>query len=123
MPGPSVQLYKTASATVAVDGSANISFNGPGFGRTWQGTVTILGSPQGTQWTISVGAQGFGESYAPGPAGPYQLLTGQTLTAAATGLTPGLQCTAILSGIDDPKENATPYTGPTIVTSVALGGP
>jgi len=123
MPGVSVQLYQTLGATADSTGNCTMKINGPGFGRTWQGTVTILGSPQGTEWTISIGAQSFGQIYAPGPAGPYQLLTGQTLQLSASGLAVGTKCTAIFSGVDDPKEAATPYTGPTITTSVTLGGP
>jgi hypothetical protein len=119
----SVQLYQTAQATADASGNASLKFPGPGLTRTWQGTVTILGSTQGTPWSISIGAQAFGLLYSPGPSGPYQLLSGQILTATTTGLMPGDQFTAILSGIDDPREEATPYTGPTIVTSVALGGP
>lgn len=119
----SIQLYQTAQATADSGGNASFKFPGPGLTRTWQGTVTILGATQGTPWTISIGAQAFGILYAPGPSGPYQLLHGQILTATTAGLTAGAQFTAILSGVDDPSQEATPYTGPTIVTSVALGSP
>lgn len=120
----SVQLYETAVGTVNASGGVSLSFNGPKLGRTWQGTVSILGAPVSQAFTLSVGAQAFGTTYAPGPAGPFQMLRGQSLSLAATsGLTPGTVITAILSGVDDPSEKATPYTGPTSVTAAAVATP
>lgn len=114
----SVQLYETASSIATLLGNVTLQFHGPGFGRTWQGTVSVLASPQGTEWTVSIGAQAFGVLNAPGPAGPYQLLTGQTITLTAAGLTAGVQYSAILSGGDYAKDEAPPYGGPTIVNAV-----
>lgn len=115
----SVQLYQTATVTTDAMGNAQLKFGPPRVNRIWQGTVQVLNSPQGTQWTVAVGLQQFGYLFAPGPAGPFQLLNGQTLTLTTTGLTPGDTYTAVLSGVDDPSENPSPYTGPTIVTSVS----
>ena len=126
----SIQLYETAVATVQSSGAVTLTLNGPRFNRTWQGTVTILGAPSGSEFTVNVGAQNFGVLYAPGPAGPFQLLTGQNLqlTATLAATLAGSQITMILSGVNDPADRATPYVGPSIpasltVTSSASGGP
>jgi len=119
----SVQLYQTAFPVVAADGTVTLVIDGPRFNRTWQGTLSILGVPGGTPFAITVGAQAYGTLYAPGPGGPFQLLTGQRLVAQASGLTAGIIVEGILAGIDQPKEAATPWLGPTLVNSVALGIP
>lgn len=116
-----VQLYETASSVANPLGNVILQFPGPGFGRTWQGTVSVLGSPQGTEWNVSIGAQAFGTINAPGPGGPYQLFAGQSITLSAAGLTAGSQYSAILSGGDYSKDDAPPYGGPTIVNSVVAG--
>jgi len=124
MTGPSVQLYETATGLVNSSGGVILTFNGPRLNRTWQGTVSILGAPVSQVFTLSVGAQAFGMVYAPGPCGPYQMLLGQPLSLVATsGLPVGTTVTAILSGVDDPSERATPYTGPTAVTAAAVATP
>lgn len=124
MSGPSVQLYETATGVVNAAGGVSLTFNGPKLGRTWQGTVSILGAPVAQAFTLSVGAQAFGIVYAPGPCGPYQMLHGQAISLVATsGLTVGSTITLILSGVDDPSEKATPYTGPTSATAAAVATP
>ncbi len=119
----SVQLNETASAVANASGDVTLKFPIAKVNRTWQGTVSILNAPAGSQWTLSVGNQPFATVYAPGPAGPFQILSGQVLSLSATGLTAGDQYTAVLSGVDDPSTKATPYTGPTAVTSITLGYP
>lgn len=126
----SIQLYESATGIVQADGSVTMVLNGPRLNRVWQGTVTVLGSPSGSQFTVNLGAQNFGVLYAPGPAGPFQLLTGQNLqlTATLAATLAGSQITMILSGVNDPADRATPYVGPSIpasltVTSSASGGP
>lgn len=117
--GPSVPLYETASVTVGEDGAAVLRFGPARIDRVWQGTSVVFGAPQGTEFAVTVGGLPFGFLYSPGPSGPWQLLNGQTLELAATGLTPGLALNAMLAGVNDPGEAPSPYTGPTIVTSVA----
>ena len=119
----SVQLYETSVGTVDANGNLVLTISGPRRTRTWQGSLTIVGCPAGTQFSIAIGAQVYGTMNSPGPAGTFQLLIGQSLTATATGLTVGLSVTGILAGRDDPKELAIPWLGPTLVTSVNSGGP
>jgi hypothetical protein len=126
----SIQLYESATGIVQADGSVTMVLNGPRLNRVWQGTVTVLGSPSGSQFTVNLGAQNFGVLYAPGPAGPFQMMAGQNLELTATLATTlaGEQITMILSGVNDSVDSPTPYTGPSIpasltVTSSASGGP
>ncbi len=120
----SVLLNQTAQGEGNATGGAEISFSAPRMTRVWQGTVSVTNAPAGTAFTVSVGGQPAGVLYAPGPFGPIQIQSGLALQlAASTGLTQGTFYQAILLGVDDPIENPTPYTGPTAVTSITLGGP
>lgn len=116
-------LYQTASAVADANGNVEIYFNGPGSGRVWQGTISIILGPAGTRFTLVIGGQKFGVISSPGPGGPFQFLPNQSITLSASLVTPGDTFTAIISGVDDPEEGATPYTGPFAVTSVATGSP
>ena len=119
----SIQLYESATGIVQASGAVTLTLNGPRFNRTWQGTVTVLGAPSGSEFTVNLGAQNFGVLYAPGPAGPFQLLTGQNLQLTATLATTlaGSQITMILSGVNDPADRATPYVGPSIPGTLTSG--
>ncbi len=119
----SVQLAQTGTGTADSNGDVTISFPIPMVNRTWQGTVSIVNAPAATQFNVKIGNQLYAILYAPGPAGPFQILSGQKLELTATGLTARTQYIAVLSGVDDPADNATPYTGPTAVTSITLGYP
>lgn len=118
-----VQLYATQIANADASGNVTITINGPRLNRTWLGSLTLLGAPQGTGFTVSVGAQKYGTLYSPGPGGLFELMTGQNLVATASGLTVGTQVTALLAGADYPKDQAPPYFGPVLVTAVSSGGP
>ncbi len=123
MPGPSVQLYQTAYGVVDSIGKITLSMQGPPLNRVWQGTLSIIGSVLGVQFTVSIGNQASSIFFAPGPAGPYQLLHGQTISLTATGLISGTSYTAVFVGVDDPSEGATPYVGPIIAASGSSGAP
>ena len=116
----SVQLYQIAQGVADANGNLTMTIRGPFLSRTWQGTISIIGAPQGSEFDVTVGAQLTGTMNAPGPAGPFQLLTGQNLVVTGVGLTVGLTCTLVLTGVDDPKENPTPYTGPSIPAATAV---
>ena len=118
----SVQLNETAKATSDSLGNAKIVFNQPGVNRVWQGTVSVNNSTPGTEWQVLLGGIPAGTLYAPGPFGPIQMLSGQQLSLVGVD-TPATIFTAILLGVNDSVENPTPYTGPTSVTSITLGGP
>ena len=119
----SVLLNQTAQGVATASGDVEISFPVPKMTRVWQGTVSVTNAPAGTSFTVSVGGQPAGVLYSPGPFGPIQVQSGLSLQLAATGLVSGTSYQAILLGVDDPIENPTPYTGPTAVTSITLGGP
>lgn len=116
-------LYQTASGTVDANGDLTIFFAGAGTGRTWQGSVSLINGTGGKTLNVFVGGQPYGTLSTPGPGGPYQLLENQSLTLTGSGLTVGTVFTAILAGVDEPKENASTYTGPTTSAQVTLGGP
>lgn len=107
----SVPLMSSKSATT-VFGDLTITFPLVPVGRTWQGSVSVPTAPPGAQISVAVGGITLGLMYAPGPFGPLQLLSGQSLSLTATGLPPGATYTAILSGIDEPSGSASPYFGP-----------
>lgn len=116
-------LYQTQTSVVDVNGNVEIYFNGPGHGRVWQGTISIIRGSTGKQFEVVVGGQAYGYISTPGPGGPYQLSENQNLILTSSGLTAGDSYTAILAGVDEPSENASSYTGPTSTTQVTLGGP
>lgn len=116
-------LYQTTSAVADVNGNVDIYFAGPGSGRVWQGTISIILGPAGTDFVLTIGGQKFGVINSPGPGGPFQFLPNQSVNISASLVTPGTTFSAIISGVDDPQESATPYTGPFAVTSVSTGSP
>lgn len=114
----SVQLNQTAQATANAAGTATITFPSVRLNRTWQGSVSVSGSPPGTAWNVLVGGQSVGTLFAPGPFGPVQLLSGQALSlAAANTLVSGNTYVATLSGVDDPSDIPSSYNGPSSVSS------
>ena len=119
----SVQLAQTAVGIANAGGGVTLKFPLPMVNRTWQGTVSLVNAPAGSVWQVNIGNQLYASMYAPGPAGPFQILSGQALSLVGAGLTAGTQYVAVLLGVDDPADDATPYTGPTAVTSITLGYP
>jgi len=118
-----VQLSNTAQATANTAGAVTITFPAPGLTRTWQGSVSVSGSPPGTPWQIFVGGSLIGVLFAPGPFGPVQALSGQAVTVVADiPLVSGQTYTASLTGVDDPSSDATPYSGPVAVSAASNQG-
>ena len=117
-----IQLFESASGVADAAGLVTLSFNSPFVNRAWQGTVQLVNAPPASAWAVSISGIVLPTLYAPGPYGPLQMLYGQRLVLKSSGLTPGFQYTALLMGIDEPANQASLYTGPTAVTSVAVGG-
>ena len=116
-------LYQTVSGTVDANGDITLFLAGPGSGRVWQGTISITRGPLNTQFEVIIGGQQMGYVNSPGPGGPYQIFSNNSINLVASGALTGSMYTAILSGVDDPMEGATPYTGPIAVTSLSTGSP
>jgi len=106
----SIPLNQRASGT-PVAGAVTLSFPSPSTGRTWQGSLTIPGAASTDSWNVTLSGQLVAVVTGSGPFGPLQIQTGQVLSLAGTvSLT--TPYAAILSGINDPAGDASPYTGP-----------
>ena len=106
----SIPLNQRASGT-PVAGAVTLSFPSPSTGRTWQGSLTIPGAASTDSWHVTLSGQLVAVVTGSGPFGPLQIQTGQVLSLAGTvSLT--TPYAAILSGINDPAGDASPYTGP-----------
>ncbi len=119
----SLRLYQVASGTADANGNVSLVFNGPGSGRVWQGGISIVSGTVGTLFTLTIGGQPWGAINSPGPGGPYQVWSGQDIELSATKVKPGQSFVAVMSGVDDPENGVTPYTGPIAVSSVSTGSP
>jgi hypothetical protein len=105
-----VPLNQRASGNPSA-GAVTISFPSPPIGRIWQGSLTIPGAASTDVWKVTLAYQLVAVVTGSGPFGPLQIQAGQVLSLAGTvSLT--TPYTAILSGIDDPADDASPYTGP-----------
>lgn len=113
----SVPLNQRASGTPAA-GAVTLSFPSPKIGRIWLGSVTIPNALGTDVWLVTVGGQLCATVTGSGPFGPLQIQGGQVLALTGTvGLiTPYV---AVLSGIDDPADNPTAFTGPAALASVS----
>ena len=110
MPGFSLTLHERASGTPAA-GAVTLSFPAPKLGRVWQGSVTIPSALGTDSWLLTIGGQLYANVGGAGPFGPVQVQGGQVLSLVGTvsGTAPMI---AVLSGIDDPNDAMSPYTGP-----------
>ena len=107
-----VPLNQRASGNPSA-GAVTISFPSPPIGRIWQGSLTIPGAASTDVWKVTLAYQLVAVVTGSGPFGPLQIQAGQVLSLAGTvSLT--TPYTAILSGIDDPADDASPYTGPAV---------
>ena len=123
MPRGSVQLFQSSSATADANGNVSLAFPSAPQGRVWQGSISIIEGPAGQSFTLMVGGSKFGAITSPGPGGPYQFVSSQSISLTATLVTPGTTFVAVLSGTDDSVEAPTPYTGPVAVSTVSTGSP
>jgi hypothetical protein len=106
----SIPLNQRASATPA-GGAVTLSFQPCHTGRIWQGSVIIPGAATNDSWQLTIGGQLMAIVIGSGPFGPVQVQPGQVLSLVGT-VTLGTPYVAILSGINDPAGDASPYTGP-----------
>ena len=119
----SFQLNEIETGTASASGSLTLTFPAARLNRTLQGSVTVAGSAPGTVWSVLVGGQQIGTLFAPGPFGPVQILSGQSLSVSAIGtLAPGQAYSATVQGIDDPAATPSPYSGPVSVTFPGVQG-
>jgi hypothetical protein len=118
----SVSLNEYATSKSDGSGAVTLKFSAPPVGRVWQGTVTIPDASGSSLWTLSVGGQKFGNLGGPGPYGPLQAQSGQVIQLVGSGLLPASPYTAVLSGINDPQESPSLYTGPNALPSPAAPG-
>jgi hypothetical protein len=118
----SVSLNEYATSKSDGSGAVTLKFFAPPVGRVWQGTVTIPDASGSSLWTLSVGGQKFGNLGGPGPYGPLQAQSGQVIQLVGSGLLPASPYTAVLSGINDPQESPSLYTGPNALPSPAAPG-
>jgi hypothetical protein len=118
----SVSLNEYATSKSDGSGAVTLKFFAPPVGRVWQGTVTIPDASGLSLWTLSVGGQKFGNLGGPGPYGPLQAQSGQVIQLVGSGLLPASPYTAVLSGINDPQESPSLYTGPNALPSPAAPG-
>ena len=112
-----IPLNERTSATPA-GGIVTLQFEPCTTGRVWQGTLTIPGALGTDDWTVTINDQLFATLQGPGPFGPIQLTTGGVLKLIGTVGGTGTYL-ALLSGLNDPAGNATPYTGPLALPSPA----
>jgi hypothetical protein len=118
----SVSLNEYATGPSDGLGTVTLSFSAPPVGRIWQGTVTIPDASGTSSWVLSVGGQKFGNLAGPGPYGPLQAQSGQIIKLVGSGLSLSIPYTAVLSGINDPQESPSLYTGPSALPSPAAPG-
>lgn len=117
----SVSLNQRVSGT-PVNNVVTLSFPAPPLNRTWQGSVTIPRALATDLWNVTIGGQLQAVVQGSGPFGPIQVVSRQVLQLVGT-VTLTTPYVAILSGIDDPADNATPFTGPTALPSAGLAFP
>lgn len=92
-------LDKNVQATASATGTATFLFDAIPVSQTWTFTVTIPGAPDTTSTTAASGADLYGNFTGSNSWGPIQLGANDQLVLTSTGLIPGTQYIATITGV------------------------